>query len=52
VDYKIGFSPNPLSTPIGQMMQLKSWIQELQSMVELDPETGFLANLQNYVRVP
>ena len=36
-------SPNPnLQTPIGQMMALKYWVDELQRQVVLDPETGFI----------
>lgn len=36
-------SPNPnLQTPIGQMMALKHWVDELQRQVLIDPETGFI----------
>lgn len=34
------------------MMQLKHWVEDLQRMVVLDENTGFLASLEHYVRVP
>ena len=46
-------SPNiNLMTPIGQMMQLKQWVDDLQRQVALAPETGFLANLPGYLQTP
>jgi len=44
IDYHGNISaPNPnLQTPIGQMMALKYWVDDLQGQVILDPETGFL----------
>ena len=45
-------SPNIMQTPISQMMQLKNWVEMLQSKAQLDPETGFLASLPNYIRFP
>lgn len=41
-----------MQTPISQMMQLKNWVEMLQSKASLDPKTGFLASLPNYVRIP
>ena len=46
-------SPNiNLQTPIGQMMALKHWVDDLQSQIALDPTTGFLISLPNYIKVP
>jgi len=46
-------SPNMnLQTPIGQMMALKHWVDNLQNEITLDPTTGFLSSLPNYVQVP
>lgn len=41
-----------LQTPIGQMMALKHWVDNLQNEITLDPTTGFLSSLPNYVQVP
>ncbi len=46
-------SPNiNLMTPIGQMIQLKQWVDDLQRQVVLSQETGFLANLPRYLQAP
>ena len=41
-----------LQTPIGQMMALKSWVNELQMQVAMDPITGFLRSLPHFVKLP
>ena len=32
------------------MLNLNCWVEGLQRQVEIDPETGFLANLPSYIR--
>jgi len=40
---------SPTATPIGQMMEVRNWIQELQRTAQIDPHTGFIAGMERFL---
>jgi hypothetical protein len=40
---------SPSATPIGQMMEVRHWIQELQRTAQIDPQTGFIAGIERFL---
>lgn len=40
---------SPSATPIGQMMEVRNWIQELQRTAQIDQNTGFIADMDRFL---